>query len=763
MSNYQKNTKNNRMSRRHRLLMSAGIVSAMTGVGAIGALAQTTDEIIVTATKRAQSAQDVPISLVALDEEFLAVSAITDVEDLRSAVPALNVTTAIGGYGLPRIRGIGATGQGVGIENPVAVYVDGIYYASSFGVLQNTFDAKQVTVLKGPQGTLFGRNATGGLIQIDTLGPTDTFRAKGEVGYGNYNTAHVSGFVGGPINDVIGASLAIQYKDQADGYGQNLFTGNDVMKQDSFNLRAKLKFTPSDQTSVLLIGDAFDRNAVAPAFRPIGNNSQGLNVQDYIASQGGDPEYDIYADFDPAVKAKSWGLSGTVEHDFGGFLLKSITGYRDTELASSFDPDGTVTPFLRIYNTIEGQQFTQELNLISQGDGPLQWVVGGFYINDKSGEPDSRTTGIFTFGDNGYSDGVIESELNSYSAFVELTYAIGENTNLTGGLRYTSDDRTQSFYNIDFNGNVPPNGLLTTSPTVTVSEKYSEPTWRVSVDHRFSSDLMAYASYNRGFRSGGFVKGAFGGPPTTLTPELVDAFEVGLKSDLMDGRARFNAAGYYYDQSSVQVFQIISGNQLIENAQGAEIYGIDADFAFDVSSDFTMFGGFNYTDATYSSFTDATISIPFPLTADQANAIAARGETCRGTFGPPSSYQFRAGGNCLVYGDATGNRLQNTPDITLNIGAKYGVDTGLGRLELAGNLYHNGGYVVDANERVKVDSFETLSASATLRPNDNYYIRLWGRNLTDAYYFSQKGASNSADNGYPGSPRTYGIALGFDF
>lgn len=746
-------------------------------------------EIIVTAQKRAENVQDVPIAITALSTADIAASGITGTEDLRFAVPALNVTRGAGGFGLPRIRGVGATGQGNGVENPVALYIDNVYYSASSGVLQSLFDTEQVAVIKGPQGTLFGRNATGGLIQISTLNPSLTeAKGKAEVGYANYDTVRAAGFVSVPLSSKIAISVSGQYEKRADGFGTNVFTGNDVQDARTHAMRAKLLFEPSDATRIVLSGDFNGTDDSNPAFVAFDRNTQGLSVPEEIRRRGGDPRYDILADVDPFLKARQVGGSLTISHDFSGISIKSITAYRKTNLQVIFDPDGTTIPTLRINNDNEDKNFTQEINLISESDGPFKWVIGGFYMKNDAGQLPGRTTGISQFNDNGFNDEFNQVKLNSWSGFAEGTYTLGESTNITAGIRYTADERTLDATRVAFNGNT---NTTTTIVNPTETRNFNRLSYKLSIDHRFSEELLAYASYNRGFRAGTFVPQA--NPIGILEPEIIDAFEVGLKSDLFDRKLRFNLAGYYYDQSTIQVQQVIAGVQNVFSARGgAEIYGVDADFSLNVSDNFRLFGGVAWNHARYRNFTDAFIAIPFPLATSLGAAGAAafsttnfsyidsltgqtlRNTTCQGTFVPPGPgatqagrdnfYRTRLGGNCLLRGDASGNRLQNTPDWNLSLGGNLDVPTSIGKFSIAGNVGYNGGYVGTPDEGVEQPAFTVVNSSVTWRSNnERVSARLWANNLTDAYFRTQIGQSNSGQNGTSGTPRTYGVTLGFQY
>ena len=738
---------------RHGAAMLASSILVTTFAQAQQAPEGGLEEVIVTAQKREQNAQDVPISITALSAGDLATAGTTSTVDLKSVVPSLNITTGVAGFGMPRLRGIGASGQGPGIENPVAVYIDDVYYGATFGNIQSLFDTAQVVVSKGPQGTLYGRNTTGGLIQIRTRDPEFDLAGKAQVGYGNYDTANGGFFLTGGLSDSVAMSVSAQYDKRDKGYGVNRFTGNEVMTSESWAGRVKLLWKIGEDTDLRISVDTNGRDGADPTFRNFELNALGQNVNTLIRNAGGDPNYDIFSDVDPELRARQSGASVVFEHDFGGFSFKSVTAYRDTSLSTYFDPDGTTQARLRIFNDNFDEQFTQEIDLISADDGRFKWTVGAFYMWNSAGQDPGRTTGLTTFGGNGYSDTITDVRLNSLSGFAEGTYALTDATNLTAGIRYTNDDREFEAKTVTFNGNT---NVTTTSPTIRDNRTFGDPSWKLSIDHRFSPELMVYASYNRGFRSGTFVPQA--SPVIALEPEQIDGYEIGLKSDLLDQRLRLNVSGYYYDQTNVQVQQVIAGVNSVYNADGAEIYGADADFILSVTNRFRVFGGVGWTDATYTNFTNAIISVPYPL---PAGFVIPPGQTCLGTFGSPAA---QLGGNCLIRGDGSGNQLQNTPKLTANLGGSLEIPTGIGTFTLAANYYYNDGFVATADERVVQGSYSLVDASITWRNvGERMYARLWGNNLSEEFYRTQLSATNSGDNGTPGAPRTYGLTLGVEF
>ncbi len=751
-------------------------ISVLNLTSATGVNAQTTqnpgltlEEIVVTAQRRAERLQDVPIAVTALSADTLAKIGIADTSDLKAVAPSLNFSTAIAGLGLPRIRGVGSTGQGPGVENPVATYIDGVYIGSSIGALTSLSDIEQVAVLKGPQGTLFGRNATGGLIQITTKKPSHDFKGDLQATVGNYGTYGSSAYLTGGLSDSLAASVVFKYEDRQDGFGVNTRTGNEILNQKSWSGRAKLLWEPGENTTVTLSSDVSHVESANPAFRYLGRNVVGNFMT------GG--ERDITADVDPAMEVDQYGGSLEIRHDFGGMELMSLSAYRHMEFQVKFDPDATTEnewAFIPNANSFAGagfahgyvidiaefsRQFTQEIQLLSTNDGPFQWVVGAFYMNGEgSYEPSKTFTAAFTAGNpaffipaGSYSTQNVRQTLDSYAAFAQGTFSLSPATNLTTGLRYTADKREVDSIRHD----VGPTGIpfsFQTPPNRGIAERYSDTfprtTWRLALDHRFSPEVMGYASYNRGFRSAAYVVGALNSSlPFTnkvLKPEIVDAYEIGIKSDLLDRRVRLNAAAYYYDQENVQIMQIVSGVQNIYNADGAKIYGFDADLTALLTDHLTLTGGINYTHARYTDFNNAVISTPQPV------------------VGCPGGTNF--GGNCLTTGNASDRRLQNAPDWTANIGLSYDIPTSAGDFTLAANLYHNDGWMADADNRVQQDAYDLLDGSVTWRsPNQSLSISLWGKNLTDEFYFQQLGASNFGDSGVQAAPRTYGVTFGVHF
>lgn len=678
-------------------------------------------DIVVTAQKRSENVQRVPIAITALDSQQLATAGISNTSELKQLTPGLNFSTALGGFGQPRIRGVGTTTTGPGIENPVATYVDGVYIGSAAGTLFSLNDVDQVAVLKGPQGTLFGRNATGGLIQVTTRAPSQTPTGDFSVGYGNYNTLSASGYLSGGLTDTLTASLAGIYEDQKDGYGHNLYNGSDVQKHQDGAVRGKLVFRPDDATKFTLSGDWSSLSGIDPAIHP---------TQGTLAGPGPAGARDINQNVEPYLRTENYGASLTAQHDFTGVQLLEITAYRNSLLHSIIDGDQTPSPSVKVDQTQRDQQVSQELQLLSTAPGPFKWVVGAFYFHDEGRYvPLATTVQAFTpFGPIGIN-AIVKSKqtLDSYAAFAQGTYAFGPSTNLTAGLRYTIDDRSIAANS----ATTTPFGTNTTSTTA--SHSFKKLTWRLSLDHQFTPELLGYVSYNRGFKSGSFVPQVI--PAQELQPETLDAYEIGLKSELLDRRVRFNIAAFYYNYDNIQINEILNGVLYPFDGSGARSYGFDADIEARVTHALTLTAGVSGIHDRYKSFPN--------------------GYTTTNTINP-TTFQFTV----ISPYDSTGNRLQDTPDWTADVGGTYTI----GPFTLAASYYYNDGYYVDPGNQRREPSYNLVDASLTWRAqNGRFTLKGWAKNLTNALYSEQLDATSTGLNRVAAPPRTYGITAGLHF
>jgi len=335
------------------------------------------DEVIVTAQRRAENLQNVPVAVTALTSSDLAASGIVGTLDLPVAAPGLTMPQSAG-YVMPHIRGVGTSAFGAGLENSVATYVDGVYFASAPAAILQLADVDRVEVLRGPQGTLFGRNATGGLIQIETKDPSSAPGGSASLGYGNYRTATGAGYLTGGLGESVAADLSLQGSFQGQGYGTNLFNGQDVYKATrSFSGRTKWLVQPGPRTTLRITAD-YESNAgsqfesshsapgTAPAFGPAFSGSP----------------WDINSDFQPYNDYKGGGLSARIDQDFDAVKLVNIMAYRKSRFTLGFDGDLTPLTIETINPIVDREsQFSEELQLLSGSREKLSWIAGAYYFH----------------------------------------------------------------------------------------------------------------------------------------------------------------------------------------------------------------------------------------------------------------------------------------------------------------------------------------------------------------------------------------------
>lgn len=361
--------------------------------------ANTGNEIIVTATKREQTLQETPVAVSVTTAETIERAQIRDVADLASVVPSLRVSQSQSQFATTySVRGFGTSGNNIGLEPSVAMFVDGVYRSRAIAQISDLPDIQRVEVLRGPQSTLFGKNASAGVISIVTKQPSFDFGGMVEASYGNYDATVVKGYLTGPIGDTIAASLAAGYN-RRDGYVTNLFNGDDVNNRNRWFVRGQVLLEPSDAFKFRLIGDydkieekccaAFNlqRSAATAAINAIGGQ-----VNDF----SGVPEADvIFSDVVPFSNVRNWGLSGQADYELGAVTLTSITAYRDTKLNADQDVDFTSARLATGANIGQARikTFTQELRLASDFDGPLNFLLGGYYFNEKARTADQIVYG----------------------------------------------------------------------------------------------------------------------------------------------------------------------------------------------------------------------------------------------------------------------------------------------------------------------------------------------------------------------------------
>ena len=684
-------------------------------------------EIVVTAQKRAENLQDVPLAVTAVSGDTLKAAAVSDTQQLTALVPGLQVRTTAGSF-QPAIRGIGTSSSVV--ENPVALYIDGVYLPQQREGLRELNDIEQVAVLKGPQGTLFGRNATGGVIQITTKAPSHEFKGEAGASIDNYALFKSDLYLTGGLGENAAASISAFYSKQGEGWGDNLTNGHDTFKlRHEFSVRGKLLFEPGPDTSITIAGDYLDRDALTNSFQ----NYPGTQLT-FVQLAPLKNVHDSYAGADSFVKFKGGGASLTIDHDFGFAKLLSISAYRKGKGDIQFDNTGAPGAFFVVQvPNAPNESYSQEIQLISP-KSEFSWVVGAYYFHNLNGAKPIRriitgplapaptsTTLNSTFG---------TETAESLAPFGQIDWEFVTGTTLTLGARYTyekrSVDSTTTLTRV--------NGTQVLIPRIE-SDSIRKPTFRVALSHQLSDDVMAYVAFNSGFKSGGY--NVINPANAAYLPETLKAYEAGFKSEFLDRRVRLNASAFYYDYGNVQITQFVSGVQSISNGAAAKLYGLDVDFEARLGAEFRLSGGFLIEHSEFTNFPNATFSTPRPT-----------------------------GGASLFPGDAKGNRLPLAQEFvgTLGIDWSHDLESG-GAIDANVTANYNGDYFFEPDNFARQGDFVFLNASIKYTfPGKRFSVMAFGKNLLDEEVRTQP---SSQGIGYPttyGSPpRTYGIAARVQF
>jgi iron complex outermembrane recepter protein len=701
------------------------------------------EEVVVTANRRRENLQTVPITVTAITAETAERMGITDTQSLANAVPGLTWDRATA-TAVPFLRGVGSPVGQVSAEPSVSMYVDDVYVPASGASLANFNTVSSIEVEKGPQGTLFGRNATGGVIQIFTKNPTKAPELNLDVGYANYNTPSGSIYATGGLGQNFAANISLYGGDQGDGWGTNVTTGNDAFKNNRYyGGRVKFDWTPSDTSDLLLAFDYDNTKSSQGFYRP----QYGTVGAGFYPSPSG--FYDLVDWTDPFWVVKQWGasLKFTDEWNWGKFV--SITAYRDTVQQQLFDQSGG--PFAIVRASINGpdRTITQEFQLLSTHDSPLTWITGLYYMHDSSGYQPLSLEGL-AVAPLVYGNIFSEQITKSYAVFADVTWSFLPTTRLTGGLRYTWDDRSiTSGYILG----LPPDGtpLPETTSNSPQSSKTDKLTGRMSLSHDFTSDFMGYIAFNRGFKSGTFNAVVFPGAPigAPVQPETLDAYSIGEKAEFLNHRLRVNTEGFWYDYRNIQVTEIVPGGTALRNAAKATIKGVDLDVTFAATEHLSLSAGLEYLDGHYDDFPNGLFWIYAPNPAAGVSNV-----------------------NPAVAPNLKGNKTIDTPPFTAAVRVNYLMPTTAGPLNFAISYNHGGNYYFDADNgqgqiTPALDKQKTLNlVNASIdwtSLSGRYDVRLWGKNVFGQKYISFGFEEALLTQFGPAPPATYGINVGFHF
>lgn len=684
-------------------------------------------DIIVTAQRRSESAQNVPIAVAAFSGDQLAKVGLTSSADLSTVIPGLTINPT-GSRSPVFLRGVG--NNGTSTSPSVLTFVDGVYqpFDSTGGDYSNV---QSIEVAKGPQGTLFGRNATGGVIQITTKNPFDWEGVDAQIGYANYNEFSTRVYASAKLADTIATDVSGFFVNQEEGWGTNVGTGNDAYTNRRYGIRGKLAFEIGDTFEATLTGDYSSRRGL----QGIGISPTAFNGFTYNALTAQKlrlgSKYDIQSEFDPGYRTRESGTALTFKKSTGNVNFLSISSYRHAIEDIDIDFDGTDFAAIRLTRRDRRSVFTQELQA-SGSSNSIDWVAGLYYYFSRSGINGPRFAGIFFPGGFGISS---TDRTNAYAAYAQGTVHLTPTTNLTLGARYTIEKREISGFTRTGSGVVIPGS------TGDQSKTFKKPNFRIALDQKLTPDILAYVSWSRGFNAGFFNQISFGGFNDTVNPvvkpEGIDAYEVGIKSELLDRRLRVNLAAFVYDYSNLQQ-QIYSPGGIISiNAASARIKGVDLDIVARPARALTFSISGNYLDSSYRSY---------PLAPD---------------------YDILADGNFIAAGavDAKGNRLVSAPKFGAQASATYTIETQIGTFDTTASFNYQSKQYIDPQNEYFIPKRTLVNLTEQWRSADEKSsVTLWAKNLTNRHYdVSVSLLTGVGLVGNPGAPRTYGVTLGRKF
>lgn len=686
-------------------------------------------DIVVTAQRREERLQDVPIAITALGNEQLSERGAVDLAGLAGAVPGLSISGFTGANASNVISIRGVTGQvlAIGAGQATAVYIDGVYLSRPDAAFFGLDDVERLEVLRGPQGTLYGRNATAGAINIITRTPSREWRGGGEVSYGNFETVAARGSISGPIGGGLAFGLSGSFN-KHDGYIRNTVTGNKLADRNAFTLRGKLRYATDDDAFSAEVAGDYTRDRATPVFKNgvVGGVFVGMgNPEEFSTDVGTEALTDRLT--------KSRGVSLTLNYEASDALdLVSITGWRKINITSIYDADGSAAPAAVAGADNESKTFNQEVRGVFSS-GPFRATVGGNYFTEDANFGLSVTppTAVPYF-----RNPFDTSDLTAWALFTQLEFDITSRLTLVGGLRYNNEKRD---FAIDYRGALPTAGPLFTGR---VSDEAFIPSF--GVNYKLDPDVLLYAKVSKGYQAPGFnfAPGAAATKSPTFGPETLWAYELGIKSQFFDRRVTFNAAVFNYDYSDIQIRSTIGvGLTEVQNAASARLRGAEASLNVNAGSGISFAGHVTYLDAKYRDFCQA-ISGGDPQVNDP---ICAPGRA-----------------------DRSGNRLNLAPKWSGGVSVNYE-----GQIGNAGKLSANASYdfsssvfyLSNANEPgVESGDWGILNGRIGFEIDGGPEVFVYGRNLTDKRFiaFTSRVSAGSVPV-VMNEPRTYGVGLRYHF
>ncbi|MFA7554621.1 MAG: TonB-dependent receptor [Spongiibacteraceae bacterium] len=677
------------------------------------------EEIVVTAQKKIEAITDVAATMSLVSSDELAQAHVTNSRDLGVVVSGLSFTEQ-GGFVQPKIRGIGTSIVGAGADSNVAVYVDGVYISSQSAALFELNSISNIQVLKGPQGSIYGRNATGGAIVITTSNPSFEFEGKAGVSYARYEDVRATAYLSGPLSDKIAANISVVSRNDS-GYTTNEYDGDETSKASVMSLRGKLLYNAADNLIVTLSGHYVDQeDNKALSYGPLGGNTPFATTEAAAQSQSGHSK--ISLNEKPFSDVEGGGGNLKIDYETSWGSIVSITSYSDLSQPFGTDVDATEIPALGIVTSFDQTTYMQELQLLGDYNDSLSWIVGATYYYDES-----ETFGRLFAGAAELPPLLGYVETTAAAVYGEVTYNFWEDWTVIVGGRFSTEEKDA--FGTAGVGN---------PGVVDDSETWDAFTPRLSVRYDINYESSVYASYTEGFKSG--LYNLVGLDPEPVEPETINAYEVGYK--LETGRVRLTTSAFLYDYQDIQVNAIDNSNSgagisRVFNAASAEVYGLDFDLMVQVSNSTVVKTGLTYTHAEYEDFPNALVFEPVP-----------------------------GGGNASTFTDVSGNKLERVPEYTAFVAINYTREVLSGDMDVALTASYNDGYFWDAANasRLEQEAFTIVNADISWMPaSESYKLSIFGTNLTDEDYYLFTRTSQFGDSASYAKPRSLGVGVEVSF
>jgi len=707
-----------------------------------GAAQPVLEEVTVTARRREESLQDVPVAVTAFSGEDLAQRGATDITVLQQTVPNLTLQVARGSNStlIAFIRGVGQQDPLWGFEPGVGLYVDDVYFARPQGAVLDLYDVERVEVLRGPQGTLYGRNTVGGAVKYITRSHGDEPAFDARVTLGNYSQRDIVLKGSAPLSDTFSVGAAVASLNR-DGFGKNRNTGAEHYDKDVLAWRVSAEWKPTDRLRFRLAADDLtdDSNARHGHREAPG---AGLTAGETVLPN----VYDTRAGVGDKNKVTTDGVSLLAEYDLSDTLaLRYIGAKRDGRTDTVIDFDTAPAPALDVPAFYEDEQTTHELQLVYTGDRASA-VAGLYYLDGTAAGAFDTIVGIANL--TTATSGKVATE--SFAAFADVAFRFNEQWSMSVGGRYTKDDKTGTVYRQNFTGIRSPlfgntaavPGLLRTN--YTNSREFSEFTPRVSVSWEPSDAVSLYGSWGKGFKSGGFdMRGdavLYADTVKGYNPEIVETIELGVKTSLLDGRAALNAAVFTSDYTDQQITsQIPIGTgvvSFVDNAGSSSIDGAELEGSIAFTDALSAVFQLGYIDAKFEEF------ITFdPTTGTRRNLASQRA-------------------------------FQNTPEVTAALSLNWNISLGdRGSITVVPTWSYRDDYQLFevANPSIDQKSYSLVDLAATwVSAGGALSVTAAGRNLTDERYriggYVFPGATfGNVQNAFYGPPRQYSLTVAYSF